>query len=169
MARVAAGELETLSDGRFAARITIEGRNRKSFLLVHLATEPEARERCQAMAGIAARLRKADLASQTLPTMTMAAVARPGRSWENVLGAVDALLSGSTQEERSKVVPTFAAFAEDWTSGRLHAKHPDHVRTKDAGNDVARLKTSLIADHLGQMRLDEITHLRRRPRHVEPP
>jgi hypothetical protein len=53
----ATGELRRLAEG-FAARITLRGRTRKDFFLTMCATESEAIERCQALASMAARLRR---------------------------------------------------------------------------------------------------------------
>src|SRR4051812_15778965 len=55
MPREATGELRPLLDG-WEARITLEGRDRKSFQMPPLSEE-EARKRCTLLAGLARRLR----------------------------------------------------------------------------------------------------------------
>src|SRR6516165_2619683 len=65
MPREATGELRCLADG-FAARITIQGRDRRDFVLPTCATEPDALERCKALASMASRMRRAGHASEIL-------------------------------------------------------------------------------------------------------
>jgi hypothetical protein len=57
MPKAASGELRKLTNG-FAARITLRGRARRDFVLATCETEPEAVERCRALAAMAARLRR---------------------------------------------------------------------------------------------------------------
>ncbi len=156
MGREASGELEPLSDGRFAARITVTGRTRKQFVLSGCGTnEPEARERCKAMAAIAARLRRADLAKEIEHVMGMAAGAKAGRGWENVVALVDLLCKGGSEAAKAETIPLFKDFADEWTSGLLHKKHPDHVPEKNSRDDKSRLK-NYINPYLGDLRLDEV-------------
>lgn len=119
MPKQATGELEVLADGRFAARVTIVGRTRRQFILTVCASRPAARERTTAMSGIGARLRKAGLGADVEKIMRLGASARPGKSWDAVLAAVDLLCTGGTEEAKAQVIPTFAEFAEEWTTGRL--------------------------------------------------
>jgi len=154
MAREATGELRHLADG-FAARITIEGRIRKDFVLPTCATEPEAEERCKAMASMAARLRKAGQGDQIEQLLTMAAKARAGRPWEAVCSAVDTLCAGNVRERSA--CPTFGDFAKDWTSGELARRHPDHVRAKDSADRDEELLRLYVLPHVRDIRLDEFT------------
>src|SRR4051812_26558658 len=111
MPREATGELERLADGRFAARITIQGRRRQQFILTACPGEPEAEARKTAMAAMAARLRKAGLSGEIEKVMAMAAAARHGKPWDVVVAGVDVLCAGGSEENRLKVPPTFATFA----------------------------------------------------------
>ena len=77
MPRSATGELRRLASG-FAARVTIEGRERHDFPLPTCACEAAAKERTAALAGVALRLRRAGHADK-------------GRK----LGAMGAGISGS--------------------------------------------------------------------------
>jgi hypothetical protein len=52
--------------------------------------------------------------------------------------------------------PTFGSFAEDWTTGKLHRAHPDHVREKRTkGDDVERL--ALLVPLIGRIPLARFT------------
>src|SRR5262249_12449529 len=126
MAKEATGECRRLVDG-FEARITIEGRRREGFRLVVCRGEDEARERTREMARLAARLRRAGYVAELPKLMEQAAAARAGRPWAAVVAAVDALCAGNAEDIANANMPTFADFADDWTSGKLHARHPDHV------------------------------------------
>jgi integrase len=159
MAREATGELRPLADG-WAARITIEGRTRRDFVLAACATDAEAVERCKALASMAARLRHAKQAQDLEKLLEMGAKARAGRPWETVCVAVDALCrDGGTREKNAAKVPTVAELAGDWTSGRLHTRFPDHVgkkkpRSVDRDEGIAR---NYVRKHIGDHRLTDVT------------
>src|SRR5580704_5217532 len=114
MPREATGELKHLADG-FAARITIKGRDRKDFPLPTCRTEPEALARCKALAQMAARLRRAGHASEIESMVAQGAKARAGRPWEFVVGGVDLMCGGKTQEKSTKAI-TMKEWAREWTS-----------------------------------------------------
>lgn len=132
MGTPATGELRKLASG-YEARIRIEGKTRKGFALTAVAGETAARARCTAMAVIASRLRDAGHASKTEDLLRMAAKARPGRAWDAVTIAVDALCTegGVVPLAATTAVVTFGELANEWTSGKLHARFPDHVGLKD--------------------------------------
>lgn len=143
MGTAATGELRKLANG-YEARIRIEGKIRKGFALTAVAGETAARERCTAMALIASRLRAAGHSDKTEDLLKMAAKQRPGRPWEAVLAAVDTLTTaGGAVPMAGEAAPiTWAKLGDEWTSGRLAAKHADHVRKKqhvDADQRFARL------------------------------
>ena len=51
---------------------------------------------------------------------------------------------------------TFGALADDWTSGRLHKKYPDHVKQKrSAADDIGRLKK--LKEEIGEIALAAFT------------
>ena len=142
MARKATGALRPLADG-WEARVRIDDKGtRKGFALV-LRDESSARLRCEAMADIALRLRRADEGDQVVKILEMAACARPGPRWEAVLSAVDTLCAGdgATTPLSAGARVTVEDFGKDWRTGALNKKHPDHVRLKDATRDeqIARL------------------------------
>ena len=156
MPREATGELKTLADG-FAARITIEGRARRDFPLPTCATEAEATERCKALAGIAARLRRAGKAGEIVALLEMGAKARAGRAWQFVVETVDLEVGGQLRERGKGEVPTFAKWAGDWTSGALAKKYPDHVREKRSSDRDECLLRLYVLPHVEGLRVDEFT------------
>jgi integrase len=154
MAREATGELRKLADG-FAARITLEGRTRKDFVLTACATEPEAEARCRALAQMASRLRRAGHQGEIEQLIAMGAKARAGRPWEAVSAAVDALCAGQVRSKGPQV-PAFADFAKQWTDGDLAKKYPDHVPAKDTSDDDARLLRLYVNPIVGHLPLTEV-------------
>lgn len=152
MPKAATGELRTLADG-FAARITIKGRERRDFLLPTCATEDEARARCTALAGLAARLRRGGYFAEMDDLLAMGAKARAGKPWEFVVGAVDAICGGKRPKDAA-LAPTFKAWAADWTSGEIARRHPDHVREKRSASRDEELLEQYIIPHVGDVRVD---------------
>ncbi|HSY22212.1 MAG TPA: tyrosine-type recombinase/integrase [Polyangiaceae bacterium] len=156
MPREATGELRHLADG-FAARITLEGRTRRDFVLETCADEPAAVERCKALASLAVRLRKAGHADQIEELLKMGAKARAGRPWEAVCVAVETLCAGHAREKGRGAVPLFSAWAKSWTDGELAKKYPDHVKAKRSSSDDAQRLGKHVLPHLDGVRVDEFT------------
>ena len=155
MARQATGELHKLATG-YEARITIQGRDRRAFMLPTCADEETATERKNVMATMAARLRRAGHIEEIEKLLEMAARAKPGKGLDSILAAVDHLCAGTTADTSGTERTTFAAFAKEWTSGDLHKRFPDHVPTKDAGRDEELLRLYIL-DHVGQVPLASFT------------
>ena len=117
MPKPATGELRRHASG-FEARIRVDDDGtREGFDLTTRKTEVEATERCKALASIAVRVRRARHAAELPKLLDMAARARAGRAWESALAAVDVLCAGTVAADRPDV-PTFVAFATDWTDGK---------------------------------------------------
>ncbi len=154
MPRSATGELRCLAGG-FAARITIEGRERRDFPLPTCADEAAAKERAGVLALVAQRLRRAGHTDKLRKLVTMGANARAGRPWNTFLGAVDAMCRGTV--EAVTETPTFEDFAKDWTDGELARRFPDHVKNKRSAERDEELLRLYILPHVEQVRLDEFT------------
>src|SRR5579863_1192752 len=154
MPREASGELRRLADG-FAARITIEGRARRDFVLTTSRTQEEAEARKAALAQMAARLRRAGHAGKIEKLIASGAKARTGRPWAAVVQAVDVLCAGTI--DALTEVPTFADFAAEWTSGKLARRFPDHVREKRSSGRDEELLRLYVLPHVEEVRLDEFT------------
>jgi integrase len=157
MPKEATGELRTLADG-FAARITIQGRERRDFVLTTCATDMEAAERCKALAGMAARLRRGRKApEQIVALLERAARTRAGRPWEFVVEAIERECTGRTREIGRGKIPVLSDWAKDWTSGELAKKYPDHVRKKRSSSRDEELLRLYILPHVRDVRVDEFT------------
>lgn len=156
MPRPATGELRPLANG-FEARIRIDDKGtRKGFALLPSLSEADAAARCRAMASMAQRLRVAGHAGDAVKLLEMAATARPGRPWDAVVAAVDALCAGSTVEVAKASVPAWVAFAKQWISGELRAKWPDHVDAKDSAADERMLRL-YVEPVIGELTVDAFT------------
>jgi len=156
MGREATGELRPLADG-WAARITIQGRTRRDFVLATCATEAEAAERCKALATFAARLRRAEQSAEdTVRVLEMAAKQRAGRPWQAVCEAVDALCKGEARDKGTGAqAPLFSEWARQWTSGELAKRYPDHVREKRSSDRDEQLLRLHVLPHVEGVRVDE--------------
>ncbi len=157
MPRPATGELRALASG-YEARIRIAGKVRKGFLLTGVTGEDAARERCKAMAQIAARLRAAGHADKTEKLLQEAARARPGKAWDAILIAVDALCTpGCAVPIDAKQIPTFGELARDWCSGALHRRFPDDVPTKRTSDDDLQRLRKWVFPVLEHVPVDKVT------------
>lgn len=146
MARAAAGTIfeKPEGSGRFYARFTTV-RGRKTIRLVTCTTQVQASRRKEFVATELERLRNGGQEAHADKLLELAAVADETRL-ERIRKGVDAILSGEAKPVEpatplTDAAPSFREFAEEWTSGRLHARFPDHVkRKKTAQEDVYRLK-----------------------------
>lgn len=146
MARAAAGTVfeKPLGSGRFYARFTTT-RGRKTIRLKTCLTLEAAGSRKEFIAGELDRLRKAGQEVHADKLLELAAVADEQRL-ARIRKGVDAILAGDVKPAEpptplTDAGPTFREFAEEWTSGKLHERFPDHVKVKKtAGEDVYRLE-----------------------------
>lgn len=159
MPKPSTGELRKLVNG-FEARVRIDDEgNRKGYRLAAILPTDEtgARERCEAMAKIAQRLRRTGDVSQIDQMLTMAAKARAGKPWEAVLRAVDHLCSGTTEAMDRPVVPTFGKLLDDWTNGELAKRHPHHVKKKRSADTDSKRAKKHVPEDLLNLAVDEWT------------
>lgn len=134
MAREAKGEFRPLAEG-FEARITVEGTRRKGFFLPFPhEQEAEARARCEAMATIAVRMRRAGHTAHIIALLTDAATAKPGKGWEAILAAVDALCAGAVEERRTASFVTMSEHAKLWYEGTYAKTYRDHIKEKGSAD-----------------------------------
>jgi integrase len=148
MPRKASGQVVRTVEG-FAVRVPIAGAGRRRFALA-VATEEAAEDRARTVAGIATRLRGVAGADEIAKLCTAAGGARSMKALATILEAVETIARGDAPEENARAVPTFATWAEEWTSGRLHKRFPDHVKKKDGGRDASSLRLYInpIVGHL---------------------
>lgn len=145
MARAAAGTVfeKPLGSGRFYARFTTT-RGRKTIRLKTCLTLDSAASRKEFIAGELERLRLAGQEAHADKLLELAAVADDQRL-TRIRKGVDAILAGDVKPAEpptplTDAGPTFREFAEEWTSGKLHKRFPDHVKLKKtADEDVYRL------------------------------
>jgi len=154
MPREATGQLRRLANG-WEARIRLGPKSRLWFALETCRTEAEAEERCRAMAQIAKRLRLARRTDQLPKLLKMAATTRPGRPWDAIIAAVDDLCGGPASDDASPPL-TLAKFAEQWTDGSLHRKHPDHVRRKKHVDGDERILATYINPIIGDLLVSDL-------------
>jgi integrase len=146
------------SRGRWFASVTIAKGKRQSVLLATCADELAAHARCEILAGLAAKLRAADVHLDTSEQLLKRAGARDGKALAAVLEAADAVIKGSTTAKpRRKGVLSFEDVGKLWTTGALAAEYPDHVKVKKtADRDRQRLER-YIYPHLEGVALAEVT------------
>src|SRR6187431_1037766 len=133
-----------LGSGRWYGKFTT-GRGRPSVPLVTCKSQEEAEARRDFISEQLNRLIEAGRSDFAAKLLDLASRAEPGRL-ERVRRGVDAIVEGNFEAppDPSDVPdrgPTFEEFASRWTSGELHALHPDHVALKrSASDDIYRLK-----------------------------
>lgn len=154
MPKVAAGEVRWTAEGP-VARITMLGKDRASFLMSACKTEDEATTRSKLLASLAARFRKAGVIGRPEARTLLETAATCSEALLPGVVTVAGELVGGTLPETLAKVPTFREVADEWTSGRLHKRHPDHVRAKDSDLDASRLKTLLASPVAGGVKLGD--------------
>ncbi len=155
MPKEAKGEVRRTSEG-FAAIITIQGTERKSFALSTCRTDPEAHERSELLAKLAKWFRRAGLAGtpETLRLLEMVGASAPALL-PSVLKVADKLAGGELAPAGAHAVQTFGDIGKQWVRGDLHKKYPDYVAAKDSEQDERRMKVLCGLD-VGGMKLGDI-------------
>ena len=161
MATAATGQLRPLADGRFAARIRVDEKGaRRTLALTGIARGDEdgARERCNALASLALRVREAGHASKVLELLRIGARARAGRPWEAVLAAAaDICSTAGVRSVAGHEVLTVKQLGERWASGDLHRKHPDHVKAKKHPKRDAGIARKYVDPVIGRLNVADVT------------
>jgi integrase len=153
MARRRTGNVRHTSDG-WSSRVRIAPNDRPTFTLA-VRSEGDAHARSLLLADIANRLNGIVPVEEVKALVGIAASAKTDRALRVALEAVDAITSGNTTKTSSALTPTFKDFAEEWTSGRLRERFPDHVRAKDSTRDEELLRL-YINDLIGNERIADI-------------
>ncbi len=139
-------------DGKWRARVTLSGKRPELILSTcRPSDETKAVERTELLADLAARLTAARRTDVALPLLERAA-SRDGKQLNDVLEAAVRLCSGDAAPVTTLI--TFAEFGEQWTSGKLAKRYPDHVKSTRRGHDHARLST-YVYPVVGQVPLRE--------------
>ena len=160
MANPARGEVRRTSEG-YTARITLRGKERKTFTLPTCRDDVEAQTRADLLAKLARDFRRAKvLDTPDAPKLLdMAASATP------------ALLAGVVQVAKELVggelpgvadgakVPTFGEVVTEWTDGTLRKRFPDQIRDAGAQHlDTAQKRVARSCfDGLRDIPIDRVT------------
>ncbi|XXT16493.1 tyrosine-type recombinase/integrase [Sorangium sp. So ce429] len=147
MPRRPTGSLFRNAADRLYVRVLIGDNDRESFPLDPRLTEPQAEQRKELVADLAARLRASrNVTRDAIVALLERAAVREGRALRDVIEAIEVVCRGGAQ---AKVVPgggsvpkqvTLQQFGELWTSGELTRMYPDHVKPKrSVEQDVYRL------------------------------
>jgi integrase len=153
------GQLRRLASG-WEARIRINTKRRKCFALGTCGPQDEAKakERTSLLAALALRLRQAGR-DDDAPVLLKMIAGRDGRALQDVIDAIDALCQGLVEPlpDPGSSAPTFQELGEEWTSGKLHARWPDHVKDKRSiDSDQFRLAKH-VYPIVGTVRVDAFT------------
>jgi len=158
MAKAATGAPPTrTADGWWSTRVTIEGRQRVSLRMPPQLREDEAEERARDLAAMALRLRKAGMVADAPVALKLASEALPGDAWANAAKAIDILCAGTSRPVDTSGVPTFATWAERWTSGELARTYPDVVNAKTTNDRDEQRFRLYVNDVIGPYRIDRLT------------
>lgn len=146
--------------GTWTARVRAFGR-REPFELPTCTTRDGALERAALLSTLARRFKLAKTNQhQATEAMRIVATASP-KSLRDAVRAGELLLGGEIPIPGQPAGPTFEEHCDELTSGRLHTKHPDHVKARSFTLDKVRLKKlcDLDADgiRLGDIRLERFT------------
>jgi integrase len=120
-------------------------------------SEDEATDRACELAAMAARLRKAGLATDAPEALALASEALPGAAWDNAVKAIEILCSGTSRPVDASTVPTFKTWGEMWTTGEMHKKWPDRVPVKRTWLRDEQILRVHINDVIGPIRMDRFT------------
>jgi integrase len=132
--------VERLSDGTYRAMIRFGTKQRRRFRLT-TTDEAEAAERERALVELGAAIGKAKIDPELGARILEQAGAGDVERSRKAVAKLAAGLKGSLEAKPAPgAIHTFAQLGEAWTSNRLAAEHPDHIRVKrSAHKDAERL------------------------------
>lgn len=147
------------SRGSWMAQLTVAPGLRRAFTLA-VEDEGEARARAVSLAETARMMREAGVGTEFIIASIRQAALGDVSTAESVLQAAVAVRNGA---HPPMPVPsgrglTWGQLADQWTSGVLHARYPDHVGAKASSGDdasiVARLKRTIGSVPITEFTLD---------------
>ncbi len=132
--------MERLSDGTHRAMIRFGTKQRRRFRIT-TRDEAEAAERERALVEIGAAIGKAKIDPELGARILESAGAGEVERARKAVAKLAAGLKGSlVAKPAPDAIHTFAQLGEAWTSNRLAAEHPDHIRVKrSAHKDAEKL------------------------------
>ncbi len=160
-----AGELR-YAGKRWTLRVRVAG-ERRTFAL-ETCRDPNRRDQAEKRARFVGSLleafdRASKLGTDDAEKLLGMACTDPDGMLPAIRSVAEKLIDGKLPEADGSAprCMTFRDLAEQWTSGRLHREHPDHVRAKDSKDDSARFKYLNALDvggvKLGDVPLDRFT------------
>jgi integrase len=158
MSKQATGQVLHNAHG-YSVRVRIgSGPNdRVVFALVGVRTREQVAARAALVSDLAKRLRTASTPRQEIAVLIEeTAAAKTDKDVAECTAFAEAILRGETRKVASAKAPTFEDFAAEWTDGKLHKAHPDHVREKDPTRDLGALRM-YINPVIGSTRIADVT------------
>ncbi len=144
----------TATSSGFSVRVRV-GKNDRPTFAVNVTTPAAATEREVLLRRIVKRLRRVLSRNELVELLRAAGDAKTTAAVQEVEEAVEAIATGKTVSVDAALAPTFQDFAREWTSGELRKKHQDHVREKNASNDVQILR-DYVNPEIGKVRLPDV-------------
>lgn len=145
-----------LRAGKWFARVVIERKRRRVELSTCRADdEPKASARAELLADLARRLRRAGHRDMVIGFLERAA-GRDGEALDAVLLAADRLCSGEAAPPISAAI-TVRELGEQWTTGELHRRWPDHVKAKVSADDDRERLEAYVYPLIGSVAIPEVT------------
>jgi len=147
-----------LRRGTWFARVTVATGQRVELALVTCDEGDEAKawERAQLLADLASRLRAAGH-EEVAPRLLERAASRDGQALTDVLEAGERLIIGAARMANADARQTVQEFGERWTSGKLHARYPDHVKLKKSAKDDQERLEKYVYPLIGALPVAEVT------------
>jgi len=135
------------------------GEGKQGRFTIKVDDEAEAERRAKLLRELSAALMRSKRRSVEIGVILRTlAETTDDKAFRSTLDVVQASLARPAKQRERKVT-TFAELAADWTSGRLHARFPDHVKAKrSADDDAARflvLNKAVGQIPLGAFRLED--------------
>lgn len=138
--------------GGWSLRLRFGNGQRGRFMLP-LASEPEAQRRAERLSELATRLARAGLHAEAPIVLRKGAAQATAAGFSAVEAFAGELCSkaGSTAPARGL---TFRELGEQWTSGELARRYPDHVKVKrDRSVEDDRLRLARLCETIGDVPL----------------
>lgn len=155
MGRVCVGNAY-FKHGKWYARLTLGNGERPSIMLPTCADEMAARLKAALLSELVTKLRTAGQLEYARPVVTRAAE-RDGKALDEVLRAVELIISGKATPKHNCRMLTVAELSKRWTNGELARAYPDHIRHKRSAQHDAWRLDRYIVPIIGDVRMDKLT------------
>lgn len=148
-------EIEATPDGFFRTRLRY-GKGLRGRFAIKLRDPEAAEKRATKMKELASMLARAGHSARAPIILQEAGAAPTAGDFDDAVRIAEALCAGKGKAPKAKPSATFQALGEEWASGKLRAKWPDHVKAKkSAALDEGRLE--LLYKSIGPVPLSAFT------------